>query len=312
MKFDPKAPSGYTVRHFRQQDLEALMDLEPIPAGYRREWKAAVASHLDDLSRRPGYSLESNLLLAFLDGAAVGYCDIWPELAIGRVVLEFLVRPFDRHREATAGLLDAALREADALGAGRIHVCMSEGRRDERRFFEQAGFRRVRVFEDLCLDLDRLPAERPVSADIAAGVFRPDDEQRLAQLQNAVFADTWGYCPNTTADIRYYLNLTGCRPEDILTVREGRRPVGFLWPHRLYGTNSASSGIAGRIHMFGIRPDRRNRGYGYALLRQGLVRLRDIGWSNVELTVDGDNRAASGLYERMGFRLREKKIWFEK
>jgi mycothiol synthase len=50
----------------------------------------------------------------------------------------------------------------------------------------------------------------------------------------------------------------------------------------------------------GVRPARRGRGLGAALVVEALRRMRDAGLAEVLLDVNVDN-PAGGLYERLGF-----------
>jgi len=50
-----------------------------------------------------------------------------------------------------------------------------------------------------------------------------------------------------------------------------------------------------------VRPEKRNNGFGTALLRQAEVRAVDLGYSQVVLGVEVENADARRLYERHGY-----------
>jgi len=58
----------------------------------------------------------------------------------------------------------------------------------------------------------------------------------------------------------------------------------------------------GHITQICVSPEVKGSGVGYALLRQSLMALRDIGCRAATLTVTGANEDAVALYERVGFR----------
>jgi mycothiol synthase len=178
---------------------------------------------------------------------------------------------------------------------------------------ERWGFEPVRSFLNLEKDQsDRAEAELP--ATVKLGCFSPGEEVLLAEIQNRTFAGTWGFCPNSPEEIKFYLDFTDCRLEDILMVRSKKenKVVGYCWPHLLErgGTNQCL--IHGRIHMCGVDPAYQGQGLGKALLCRGLSDLVAKGVRSVEITVDRENRFALSLYKSLGFKKISTNTWFEK
>jgi ribosomal-protein-alanine N-acetyltransferase len=62
----------------------------------------------------------------------------------------------------------------------------------------------------------------------------------------------------------------------------------------------------GHIMNLAVDPRHRGRGIGQALLREGLDYLRVLGAETVELEVRVGNEAAIKLYEKYGFRIKER------
>lgn len=73
---------------------------------------------------------------------------------------------------------------------------------------------------------------------------------------------------------------------------------------RLCGVSLASivASGCGHITQICVSPEVQGTGTGYALLRQSLVTLREMGCRSASLTVTASNRNAVSLYERVGFR----------
>ena len=77
---------------------------------------------------------------------------------------------------------------------------------------------------------------------------------------------------------------------------------------RLCGMSLASlvAPQCGHITQICVTPAMRGTGVGHELLRQSLATLRDVGCQSVSLTVTASNEDAVALYERVGFRTKER------
>ena len=76
--------------------------------------------------------------------------------------------------------------------------------------------------------------------------------------------------------------------------------------------NPAAGSMKGEIHMLGVDPDYRKKGIGRNVLLAGLADLKSRGVTIVELTADGEDPAALGLYESVGFKKYSRAEWYEK
>ncbi len=73
--------------------------------------------------------------------------------------------------------------------------------------------------------------------------------------------------------------------------------------YRLCGISLASivAQCCGHITQICVSPTVRGTGTGYALLRQSLATLQEMGCRSASLTVTAANEEAVSLYERVGF-----------
>jgi ribosomal protein S18 acetylase RimI-like enzyme len=142
--------------------------------------------------------------------------------------------------------------------------------------------------------------------------FRAGDAALLATIQNRVFAGSWGFCPNSPDDIRYFFRLTQSKWQDILMIRENAKIIGYSWLHPVIREGKAIEKRKWRLHMFGTDPEFQGKGWGKKLFLASLGYLRKREAISLELTVDSENTPAVHLYKSAGFRVKSREFWYEK
>ncbi len=261
---------------------------------------------------RPNYSPEKDLFLAEWNRRLAGLADVTAELRIARVILDWFVHPAFPRKKVVRELLKNACVRGQEVGAKKAHVCVPEEDKYTRDFLLELGFEETRCFVELetlfTLSFDQ---ESPV-ASLEAEHFRAGDEALLATTQNRIFLGSWGFCPNSPEEIRYYLRLTGSKWQDILLIREDAKIIGYFWPHLLIKQGGTTGKKKWRIHMVGIDPEFQGKGWGKKLLASGLRQVKGRGATSVELTVDSENAPALSLYRSFGFKLKARHFWYEK
>lgn len=242
----------------------------------------------------------------------VGFLDMTPELRIARIILEGLIHPDHRRKGLARRLFTIALRRAENVGAEVLHTCVSESDRGAVAFLEKVGLIPVRQYLNLEMDLSLVPKRTLFQIKVRMRHLRPGEEEQLTAIQNRCFSGTWGFCPNTTEEIRFYLEWTDSQLRDIIVAesKEDQNIIGYCWTHQL--TSEDSSRKRGRIHMFGVSPEYQGKGVGRMLLLEGLHDLKEKEAEVVELTVDKENRPACSLYQSLEFKTIASYLWFEK
>ncbi|GEM_PF-493455 len=135
-----------------------------------------------------------------------------------------------------------------------------------------------------------------------------DDVERLMNVQNAAFADSWGYEANTAADITASLRLPGVGPEWVKMVEDATgNTAGYVWM-KFEPSDGMNIGYVG---MVGVDPSHRRLGLGSVITAAGIKHLRDAGAGAIRLEVDRDNKAARRVYKDLGFSKTGETTWYE-
>ena len=137
--------------------------------------------------------------------------------------------------------------------------------------------------------------------------FKPGDSAALAQVQNAAFTGSWGFCPNTVEQIEYRSGMSNTSHQGILFLHDQDQLAGYCW------TCVAPSGgkTKGIIGMIGIDPRHRGQGVSKPVLVAGMEHLLSIHVDEIGLHVDGNNTPAIRLYNSVGFEKVGELHWYE-
>lgn len=123
-------------------------------------------------------------------------------------------------------------------------------------------------------------------AAVPPDVPRPPLDEVLARPRNARFVNDWG------------------RPGDLgVVAEESGQPVGAAWI-RLHAHEEIAPGYKGDAVAqlaIGVVPSARGSGWGRKLLDRLLDEARNVGLSEIQLTVGLANVPAVRLYQRVGF-----------
>lgn len=299
----------FTARNYSSTDFDRLVNLYKWTAEHLSLLENSYSEFLVQKLKRPGYDPLKNLFLAETDNELVGYANLVYEEKIKRALAEVFVIAPCRCLGMGKMMMGCLIRRSQELGAKSLLANVSETNQEGLSFLTKQSFSVVRSFRTLCLDVS---SGSFIEGDIRGSVFtkfRIGEEEELMGLQNRIFSGSWGFCPNTVEEIRYYLQLTGCRIDEVMCLKTQKQKIGYVWPHRIPKENGE---LYMRIHMFGIDPRYRGQGLGKKILQAAVSRMIDLGAKTVELTVDAENTPAVFLYDSLGFKLISQSIWYEK
>jgi mycothiol synthase len=148
----------------------------------------------------------------------------------------------------------------------------------------------------------RKPVPAPTyDDDVTIRTFEPgrDDEDWVA-LNAIAFATHPEQGRLTLADLRHRMAQPWFDPAGFFLAERDGALVGSHWT-KIHAARETASAPVGEVYAIGLHPKAQGLGLGKALTLAGLQYLRDKGLEEVMLYVDGDNTAAVGMYERLGF-----------
>jgi mycothiol synthase len=318
-------PEGFTVRAAVLEDVDDALKL------FNR-WSQAVI-HEDELAEvtvlsndwvSPGFNPAEDIRLVLApDGEMVGYIEVWTTQKPpvhpwiwGRVDPRYEGRGIGTHlltwaeERALKALeeLPADLRFAPRLGNYREADA-------SRKLFEDMGYRRIRSFYTMRINMDEPPAEPQWADGITLRACNPKtDLEAVYRAVDESFSDHFGHvdAPFEEGFRRFKHFMTGY---------EGYDPT--LWFLAMDGDEIAGISLCrdrafdnpnvGWVNTLGVRRPWRKRGIGLALLRHSFCELYRRGKRMAGLGVDAENlTGALRLYENAGMHVHRAFNQFEK
>jgi GNAT superfamily N-acetyltransferase len=268
-----------------------------IVIAYERSLYGETAYSLDDLRAEwEGLDLERDALVLLDDDGVVAYGWLDDRGELSRI--EGYVPPEEQGRGLGTELVGALEATAVARGARRIQSSVAEPDEPGHRLLARRGYRTVRIFRELRIDLAAVEPERPEWPDgLVPDVFDAErDAAAFHAAQQEAFADHWEFRPRELARWRE-LNIETERFDPSLwrVVRAGDEiAAGTICEADRYG--------GGWVDLLFTRRPWRGQGVGRALLRDAFQKFRERGETSVGLGVDAENASAFQLYESAGMR----------
>jgi mycothiol synthase len=305
------AAGSRIIRNFCSADLRQYLRLHVEAESLCHSDDALFFASLEGSPSKPVNFSQEDIFLAEEKGRISGACRVVPEAAIDRALLRLLIMPGFAEREVAEELLFAAIQRTSRLELLKAHADLREQDRATCDLFAGLGFKPVRRYSQMTLNLERASVVRSVRNNLSLHSLERGQESEFTRLQNHVFQGSWGFCPNTKAEIIQLLEIKGYGHNGVIIAYQGDRVIGYCWTAMTTEPGKSASNI-GRIHMFGVVPEFRGQGLAKHILAAGLKHLAESGINTVELTVDNENMPACSLYKKAGFQLKTGLVWYEK
>ena len=197
---------------------------------------------------------------------------------------------------------------ARSEGAPKILAAAPEPDFEARALFESHGYREVRRFYEMAIELTEEPPEPALPPGLVVDELQDDEYEAFYEALNESFAEHWEWHP-----MPY---------EEWLALRQGQHrdahgPVWFVVRDgdelAAVTRNDANVAGGGYVGAIGVRPAWRGRGLAKALLYRTFAEFRRRGTTRVTLDVDSQNATgAVALYERVGMHVDTCGVAFEK
>ena len=214
----------------------------------------------------------------------------------------------DKGRGLGTEILERGETFARAEGVTKIIAGAAEPDAAARALFESRGYREVRRFYEMAIELTGAPPDPVVPAGLVVDELRDDEYESFYEVLNEAFAEHWEWHPQPY--------------EEWLERRQGQHrdehgPVWFVVRdgHELAAVtrNDAEVAGGGYVGAIGVRPPWRGQGLGKALLQRTFAEFWRRGTTRVTLDVDSQNATgAVALYERVGMHVDACGVAFEK
>ncbi|MGY6020647.1 mycothiol synthase [Streptomyces spinosirectus] len=293
--------SDDTARPGRNRSIETYSALTPEQTG-------AVLSLLADAAREDGQQAVSEQGRLQLRGGAregvshlllsvgdelVGYAQLEDTDPVEAPAAELVVHPSHRGLGHGRALGSALL----AASGKRLRIWAHGGHAAARHLAQVLGLTLFRELRQMRRSLRDLNLPEPVlPADVTVRAFVPgtDDADWLA-VNSAAFAHHPEQGSLTQRDLEARMAEPWFDPAGFFLAFRGGELVGFHW------TKVHAAEQLGEVYVLGVRPGVQGGGLGKALTAIGLRHLAAQGLPTAMLYVDGDNKAAVSVYERLGF-----------
>jgi mycothiol synthase len=214
----------------------------------------------------------------------------------------------ERGRGIGTAILERGEEFACAQGAKRIITGAAEPDVAARSLFESRGYREVRRFYDMAIEL----TEEPIIPELPEGLqldeIRDGEQRAFFDAVNEAFADHWEWHPRPFEE---WFEIRGDGHHDEhgplwFVVRDGDELAAVT-------RNETRGADAGYVGTIGVRPAWRGKGLAKVLLYRTFGEFWRRGAPRVTLGVDAQNATgAVRLYERVGMQVEMCGVAFEK
>jgi ribosomal protein S18 acetylase RimI-like enzyme len=214
----------------------------------------------------------------------------------------------DKGRGLGTEILERGEAFARTEGLKKILTGAPEPDAAARALFESRGYREVRRFYEMAIELTEAPQEPVLPAGLVVDELHDGEYEAFYEALGEAFADHWEWHPTPFDE---WLELRQGQHRDEhgpvwFVVRDGDELAGVT-------RNDASVAGGGYVGAIGVRPAWRGNGVAKALLYRTFAEFWRRGTTRVTLDVDSENTTgAVALYERVGMHVDTCGVAFEK
>lgn len=296
-----------TIRHYQPADLEAIVDVyhahdAAVGADY-----GITADQIENFLSAPTVDAANDTFIVERDGKIIAYCDCELNPETGSSWTDAVVHPDYWHQGIGTQLIRAAeariMERAQAEVAPELPIILQRHTPDGNpiaiHLYEQHGYRHVRTFYRMGIDLSAPVEVPPLPEGIVVRPFAPGmDAHPVYEAQQEAFADHWGFEPNSYEEwAHFFINKPDVDLSMWLLAYDGDQIAGMSI-NRPYGESDPGMAWVGTL---AVRRPWRKHGLGTALLKRSFALFQERGYPRAGLGVDAASLTnAVALYERAG------------
>lgn len=283
------------------------------------DWRAITVEEFVLDEKRPNFDFEGRFI-AELDEKPVGivhaHVDKLRKEKKG-FIRNLGVIPQFRGRGIEEKLVEIAINKLKKRGLTVIQAWAHYKRKDRIQLLEKLGFKLVRIFSMMEMDLTNTPSnigENTRAAIISLRRNIEEDVKMLNWLDNECFKEHFNYRPATIEETRYsLLNNPYFKEQEWFFSVLNKENVGYVGVGIDEKYNVEKNVKSGIILDIGVLKAYRRKGIGTKLMLHGLETLKAKDMTKAVLGVDDFNPTkAIKLYEKVGFKVVKKDLTYEK
>jgi ribosomal protein S18 acetylase RimI-like enzyme len=287
--------------------------------GERWDFRPMTLEEMLLLEAGPDFEAEGRFI-AELDGSPVGivfaYVDKLRDEPKG-FVRSLGVVSTHRGRGVEVKLADTALKELRRRGMKIAQSVVDDSQKDIIRLWEALGFRKIRIFSLMTMDLAKVQSDIEENKDVIIKPVRKDVDEDLRVvnfLDNECFKEHFDWRPNPVERTMHFVREDPFyRQQEWFFAELGRKHVGYVGIGVDEKYNEERNVKCGWILDIGVLIPHRRTGIGTRLILHGINRLKAMGMKTAMLGVDDWNvTKAMLLYEKVGFKVAKKEFAYER
>jgi mycothiol synthase len=293
-----------SFRPITREDYDAVLAL--LIADEEHMYRRASRIGLGDLEQwlsRSDLAVDSWLIEDDAGPLAVGWSDAVGDVAVGIGV----VHPRAKGRGLGPQIVDRSEARARERGMRRMHQFAFGGDPAATPLFLRRGYREVRRFYEMAVELDDEPPPSSLPAGLEVETLREEDARAFFDALDEAFQDHWEHHPRPFEEWwEGHRKVSNFDLSLWFQIRDGGEIAACV-------RNEANRNGGGYIGAIGVRRPWRGRGLGRALMLHTFREFYARGITRVTLGVDTANpTGATKLYEGVGMSVEQENVVYEK
>ena len=294
-------------------DTQQSLVLELINRTTNHDGTPPIAEHILLHLRYGGDKADSHLLVEE-DNQVIGYAHLDQTDLVAGPCVELVVDPDHR----SAGVGKQLLSKAIEICGNKLRLWVHGDLEAAHNLATSFNFEKIRTVLQMSKSLSDIQPLPIIDKEINIRSFLPGlDSKEWLELNNKVFKDHPEQGSWQLSDLNHRISEDWFDEKGFFVVEKAGKVIGSTWT-KVHGAHSHDHGseashahpAIGEIYITAVDPAYAGLGIGKALTITALNYLKYKGLTDAMLYVDFDNKAASNLYDSLGFELSSKDVLY--